>query len=228
MHYNLKINRLGVTEFDPHLILNPDLKYQVALRHGIIKKSWHNISAQLQNNTFTYNAVAYTLSDGNYDLSSLQEEIQILTSSSISFRPVRHNGRLEVINNTSNALILNGLASVLGFTSGTTIAANSRSIGTLTPDFSGGHHELELHCDLVDQRFMRHQGRGSTHLRSLVDDAPGHSHIRIVEDSHYIPMRHNAVISTVRLDLKNHKGEPVITPNDETNEFVLEIRVAPN
>lgn len=224
MHYNLKINKLGTTEFSPHILLNRDVKYQIALRHGIIKKSWYNISVALQNNTFTYNSVVYILGDGNYDLSSLQEEIQIVTSSSISFRAVRHSGRVEVINNTANTLILQGLASVLGFTSGTIIAANTRLIGTLTPDFSGGHIELELHCSLVDSKFMRHEGRTSRHLRSIVDESVGNSHIRIVEDAHYIPMQKTDVISSVTLELRNHNGQLIEIPNNETCEFVLEIK----
>ena len=102
-----------------------------------------------------------------------------------------------MINNTANALVLTGLALVLGFSANSTISANTRLIGTLTPDFSGGHHELELHCSLVDSKFMRHEGRTSRHLRSIVDESAGNSHIRIVEDAHYMPMQKTDVNSSV-------------------------------
>lgn len=136
-HYNIKINRLGETKFTPEIPLKKDVKYEIALRHGLIQKSWDNISAELGNNQFTYNGTLYTLEDGHYDVSSLQSEIQRLTASSIVLSPIYHVGKIQVVNNTANPFITGLLSQVLGFNASTTIAPNSSVRARRRSDHNG-------------------------------------------------------------------------------------------
>jgi len=226
MTYTIKLSTLGQIEFSPHINLHPDKKWEIALTHGLVSKSWDNISPLLGNNEFTYNSITYALEGGHYDLDALVEEIRELTGvSTIELIPRRHSGGLKIINNSANTVVLTTLAPVLGFTNPTTALAGTSGVSPNKADFSGGIHEIEFHCDLVDRRFTRHQGRTSNLINSIIADSQPHGHISVNRDIHFVPMTNKPTLSLITLELKDQLGRDINIQQNH-GEFVLVIREA--
>ena len=223
-NYTIKLNDLGVTEFSPHLNFNKNWKYEVGLLHALVPKSWYNISSEIGNNTFTFAGNPYIIEDGHYDLDSLLEIIRELTGQAgIDLIGRRHSGFIKVVNGTASDLILEGIAPVLGFANPTTITAGSNSIGSNKADFSGGINEIELHCDLVDRRYTRHQGRTSNILKSVIADSQPLNHIPVVREIHYVPMNNADTLSSINIELKDQNGRD-IDINGGSAEITIHIR----
>lgn len=227
-NYTIKIHDLGTVKFSPHILLHKDKKYEIALIHGLIPKSWWNISSEIGNNTFTYNATPYVLEDGHYDLDSLLTEIQRVTNQpGINIDAIRHSGKVRVSNWTANDLVLQGLAPILGFSNPTTILNQTSVVSPNRADFSGGITELELHCDLVDRRYTRHQGRSSNILKSIIADAEPLSHIVASREIHYVPMTNADTLGSITLELKDDNNR-IINLNGGSAEFLINIRPIEN
>lgn len=222
-NYSIKINDMGRTEFSPHLVFDKSKKYEIALVHGLVPRTWYNISSALGNNSYTWNATPYTLEDGTYDLDSMLEHIQATITPSVNMAGIRHSGKIRISNGSPSDLILEGLAPVLGFSNPTTITAGSSITSPNKADFSGGVLEVELHCDLIDRRYCRHRGRTSNILKSIIADAQPLSHIECVRDIHFLPMTNVETLSSITLEMKDHLGRD-IDINGNSAEFLINIR----
>ena len=221
MPYTIKINDIGTTEFSPHLLFKKDTKYEIALVHGLIPRSWYNISSALGNNTYTFAGVPYTVEDGTYDLDSLLEQMAI---PALDFIGVRHSGKVKVVNGTASDLVLEGLAPVLGFTNPTTITAGTTLTSPNIADFTGGVKEVEIHCNLVERKYSRHQGRSSDILRGVVVDAQPLNHIDATRGViQYLPMINTETLSQIKIELKDQSGRD-IDINGFSAEFTINIK----
>lgn len=225
-NYTIKLNDVGSTEFSPHLLLHKDTKYEIGLIHGLIPYSWKNISASKGNNTFTFGGVPKVIEDGTYDLDSLLEIVQELTgSAAIDFIPRRHTGFVKVANGSASDLVLQSIAPVLGFPNPTTILAGANATSPNRADFSGGIKEIELHCNLVDRRYTRHQGRTSDILKSIIVESEPLGHIEVARDIHYVPMTHLETLNIITVEIKDQIGN-VVDLNGGSAEFIINIRPA--
>jgi hypothetical protein len=237
-HYLLKYS---TTDFSPLTYTVPleldnteDSHYEIGLVAAHCTKSWHTISAALNNNRLLIGGTPLLISDGAHSIDTVEEEIKayLVTAhsqeiaDSFDITKIVSLGRCSVKAPTGLAIQLDTIAPVLGFAVGATIAAGVTTIGTATVDFSGGVREVEVECNLVAKKYVRSNNRTVGLLHCVAPPMhPPFSRFDCVEHQYFVPMEHSHYIRELEINLVNQDGLP-INLNGEPADFVIAIKKA--
>jgi len=234
--------------YDDDIKLDPKYSWQGALVQAQLWYSYNNISAELGNNTLTYNNGTtdrtITFEDGLYSVPELNEalhrEMDVLgdyggTGSSRTYDinllpdPSTRKVYLE-LNEAGGSYTIdfsNGSTSdlyeLLGFADGVTYSAS-----TLAPnlaDITRGINALRIHCDLFDSSYIREEGSSSDIIYQFVPEVPSGSAISIRPNQRiYLPIKiMKNSIRNIRVAIRDNLGRRV-NLNSEPVSILLHIQ----
>lgn len=237
-----------VTSISDSIKLDPKYEWKAALVQGQLWYSYNNISAELSNNTLTYNNGTIdriiTIPDGLYSVPELNDalhremdtlgdyggtgssrtyDINLLPDQStrkvyLELNKAGGSYTIDFSNSSSSTLY-----ELLGFEDGVTYSAS-----TLAPnlaDITRGINALRITCDLFDSSYIRDSGTTSNIIYQFVPQVPSGSAITIYPQQRiYLPIRTiSNRISSIRTQVVDNLGRRV-NLNGEPVSILLHIK----